>query len=254
MRFLPFLLCLSLSFAACSKAPAPVPPAAAPTVAAAPAAPVAAPAPAPAEAPPAPASPTAPATTLQDSDYQVIADGKPYSAVAGKIEVVEFFNYICPACNSFDPLLHAWKAKLPVDVHLIYVPADFRADFEVYARAYYAADLLGIAEKAHQAVYQAIHDTHTLPGEGRLPDEKVIAAFYAQHGVTAQAFSDAMNSFAVNIRMSQGHQFEVQSQLASTPSLLVNGRYMVKGKDFEDKLRIASLLIERERSQSATKK
>lgn len=235
------LLCLLLSTAACSKA-APPAPSAAPAVA------VAAATPTPVAAPTTPAaSPAAPA--LQASDYQVIADGKPYSAAAGGIEVVEFFNYICPACNDFNPLLQAWKAKLPADVHLVYVPADFREDFAVYARAYYAADLLGIAEKTHEAVYQAIHETHTLPGEGRLPDTAVISAFYAQHGVTAAAFLDAMNSFAVNTRMNQGHQYEVQSQLSSTPSLLINGRYMAKGNTFEDKLRIAGQLIERERAK-----
>lgn len=249
------LLCLLLSTVACSKTSTPPPPApsipsaaitAQPAVEAA----VATPAPTAATSP----TPATAVAALQDSDYQVIADGKPYRAAAGGIEVVEFFNYICPACNSFDPMLQAWKAKLPADVRLVYVPADFREDFAIYARAYYAADLLGIAEKTHEAVYEAIHETHTLPGEGRLPDTAVIAAFYGQHGVTSAAFLDAMNSFAVNTRMSQGRQYEMASQLNSTPSLLINGRYMVKGNSFEDKLRIAGQLIERERQKGTASK
>ena len=192
--------------------------------------------------------------TLEASDYETIENGKPYAATPGKIEVVEFFNYACPACDAFEPLMAAWKAQLPADVNVVYVPADFRPDFEVYARAYYAADLLGIAAKTHAAVYEAIHKSRTLPGEGAPPEASVLAGFYAKHGVTAQAFVDAMNSFAVNTRMSQGRQYMIQSKLNSTPSMLVNGRYMAKGRSFEDKLRITGLLIERERSRGAAGK
>lgn len=201
------------------------------------------------------ATPAAPAgSDLKSSDYTTVSGGKPYRPQAGKIEVVEFFNYACPACNAFEPLFEAWRAKLPADVSVVFVPADFREDFSIYARAYYAADLLGIADKAHQAVYRAIHSEHSLPGEGALPDKDVIAGFYTQYGTTKAAFLDAMDSFAVNTRMSQGHQYMVQSQIRSTPSLIIDGQYLVNGTGFEDKLRIASLLIERQRKAAAPAK
>ncbi len=193
-------------------------------------------------------------STLRDEDFTVIPDGKPYDPVKGKIEVVEFFNYICPACNAFDPQLQEWKARLPADVNLVYVPADFNPDFITYARVYYAADLLGLAEKTHHAIYQAIHVDHKLPGEGESPDPQKIALFFEQYGVTAQAFMDAMDSFAVNTRMDQGHQFEMQSRIMGTPSLVIDGKYLVKAGSFADRLRITSLLIERERSAGAVAK
>lgn len=269
------LMAALLALAACSRAPAPV---AAPAAQAesAPAATASAPAPeaaqpapeaaaqqpvkpaaesaaaVPAAATPAPAPQAA--GELKSSDYTTVSGGKPYRPQAGKIEVVEFFNYACPACNAFEPLFEAWRAKLPADVNLVFVPADFREDFSVYARAYYAAELLGIADKAHQAVYRGIHSEHSLPGEGALPDKDVIAGFYAHYGTTKPAFLDAMDSFAVNTRMSQGHQFMMQSQIRSTPSLIIDGKYLVNGTGFEDKLRIASLLIERQRKASSPAK
>ncbi len=188
------------------------------------------------------------ATPLRDSDFTVIQGGRPYDETGSKIEVVEFFNYICPACNVFEPLFQEWKAKLPKDVHVIYVPADFREDFSFYARVYYAAELLGLVEKTHDAVYKAIHEDHKLPGEGESLDAQRIANFYVPYGTTAQAFVDAMNSFTVNTHMNRGNQFEMQCQLESTPTLVISGKYMVKGKSFGDSLRIASQLIERERN------
>lgn len=204
----------------------------------------------------APAAPTSVigSSTLRDEDFTIIPNGKPYDLVKGKIEVVEFFNYICPACNAFDPLLQEWKTRLPADVNFVYLPADFNPDFIVYARAYYASDLLGLSEKTHHAIYQAIHVDHKLPGEGESPEPQKIARFFEQYGVTAQAFMDAMDSFAVNTRMDQGHQFEIQSRIMGTPSLIVDGKYLVKAGSFADRLRIASLLIERERSAGAVAK
>ena len=70
-------------------------------------------------------------------DYIEIQNGSPLDPVEGMVVVEEFFNYICPACNSFEPLFVAWTAKLPPYAKLVHIPATFRQDFMSYARAYY---------------------------------------------------------------------------------------------------------------------
>lgn len=263
-------LALLSAVGACSKAPEPAPaaapaaaeaapaaeatPTAAPAAApaesaaaepatAAPAAPPAAPAPAPVAAPtPAPAAPVK-STLTEGVDYKLISDGQPFEPADGKIEVVEFFNYACPACNSFNPMLKAWKAKLPADVKLVYVALDFRPDFVQYARAYFAAEALGLVEKTHEQVYDGVHVTHTLPGEGTPPDEARIAAFYSRFGVSAAEFQQTMSGFAVNTKIAKARKYAAQSQVQSTPSLLVNGKYLVKGQSRDDMLRITDQLI-----------
>ena len=77
-------------------------------------------------------------------DYIEILNGRPLEPAAdGVIVVEEFFNYICPACNSFEPTFVSWTSKLPSYVKVVHVPATFRADFIQYAKAYYAAEALG---------------------------------------------------------------------------------------------------------------
>src|SRR5262245_65806035 len=72
-------------------------------------------------------------------DYTEIPNGRPLDpAAAGVVVVEEYFNYICPACNSFEPSFAAWVAKQPANVKVVHIPATFRADFQQYARAYYA--------------------------------------------------------------------------------------------------------------------
>jgi thiol:disulfide interchange protein DsbA len=183
-------------------------------------------------------------------DYVEIPNGRPLEPTDGAAIVVEeYFNYACPGCNAFEPYFAAWAKALPPDVELEHVPAAFRADFVQYARAYYAAEALGVAERAHQAVYDGIHRSRTLPAEGERPDEARIARFYAEFGVDAEAFLAAMQSFGVEAKVKRATEHMQRSRIPSTPSLVVNGRYLVGGESYADMLRIATALIEKERAE-----
>jgi len=179
-------------------------------------------------------------------DYVEITNGTPPDPSSNQIVVEEFFNYICPACFGFEPLLVAWTAKLPPYAKLIHVPATFRADFMQYARAYYAAEALGLVEKTHAAVYEAVHVTHKVPAEGDKVDEDRIAAFYAGYGVDKTQFLNTMKSFGVETKLKRATERMQRSKISGTPSLVVNGRYLVRGDSSQDMLRIASYLIEKE--------
>lgn len=179
-------------------------------------------------------------------DYEVIQNGRPLAPADGKVVVEEFFNYICPACNLFEPEFAAWISQLPDYVRVDYVPASFRPDFVPYANAYYAAQALGVAEQTHKAIYDAIHHHNQLPKEGDRPDEEKIAAFYAGYGVDGQKFLATMRSFGVKARVRAAAEHMKRSRIASTPSLLINGRYLIKGRTYADRLRIAGYLIEKE--------
>ena len=180
------------------------------------------------------------------TDYIEIANGSPIDPADGMVVVEEVFNYICPACNSFEPLFVAWTANLPSYVRVDHVPAAFRPDFVQYAHAYYAAQSFGLVDETHKAVYDAIHRTHALPAEGDKPDEERIAEFYADHGVDAQEFLAAMQSFGVDLKVRRATEHMQRSRVTSTPSIIVNGRYLVRGRTYDDMLRIASYLIEKE--------
>jgi thiol:disulfide interchange protein DsbA len=145
----------------------------------------------------------------------------------------------------------AWQAKLPAYAKVVHVPATFRADFVPYAKAYYAAQGLGLVEKTHRAVYEAIHVKHSIPAEGDRPDEEKIAAFYAGYGVSKEQFLSAMRSFGVKFKVDRATEHMTKSRVPSTPTLLVNGRYLIKGSTWDDSLRIASFLIEREHARAS---
>jgi thiol:disulfide interchange protein DsbA len=187
------------------------------------------------------------------TDYAEIQGGQPYLPLNGKVEVVEVFNFICPACNAFEPSFEAWKAKLPADVRVTYVPAAFGAQWLPYAQAYLVAEEMGLDAKSHTAVFTAIHATHALPGEGQPPNEAAIGQFYAKYGADPKQFVDAMHSFATDARLNRAKQFMLASGVQGTPTLIINGKYRVIGKSFDDMVRIADALIARERTGGAAK-
>ena len=192
--------------------------------------------------------PQGPAPVL-GQDYEEIPGGTPWRAEPGKIEVVEVFGYVCPACARFAPVVEAWHSKLPADVAFRYVAAPFGPEWDPYAKAFYVAEQQGLVGRTHMPLIDAIHVKDSMPGEGDGPDEQKIANFYAQYGANAQQFLAAMNSFAVATKVNQGRQWMQKAGVTGTPTMIVNGKYRVTGgQTYDDVLRIADHLIARERA------
>jgi protein dithiol oxidoreductase (disulfide-forming) len=229
------LLAATLMLGACEKAPAPE---------------AASPAPAPA-APAADASPVEGPAPVAGTDYVEIPGGAPFAPAVGKVEVVEVFGYTCPHCASFEPMLEAWEARQPEHVRLVRVPAPFGGFWTPYAKAYFAAQELGLEEKTHQAVYDAIHVQGTLPAAPTVATDEQLARFYAGHGADAKAFAERMGSYSVQAKLRRAMTFIMRSGVDGTPTLVVAGKYRVNGKSAADTLRIADHLIALERADAA---
>ena len=184
-------------------------------------------------------------------DYVEIQGGQPFEPRNGKIEVVEVFNFICPSCARFEPLLDSWRKTMPPGVRLTFVPADFYPQWHVYALSYLVAESMGLDAKSHEAVFNAIHIAHTLPGESDKIDESKVAKFYGQYGADPKQFADAMHSFAIDAKLKRAKQFMLASGVERTPTLVVDGKYRVAGKRDEDVLRITKQLVAQERAAGA---
>jgi thiol:disulfide interchange protein DsbA len=181
-----------------------------------------------------------PAAPIAGEDYVLIDDGQPYQPLAGKkIEVVEVFGYWCHHCAEFQPKVEAWKQALPADVRFTYVPAVF-SDDDPFARAYFAAADAGALGRTHDELFRAVHDDRILATNATLDE---IAWFYGEHGLVPAKMKVAMTSPATTARLQRARDFALRSGVEGTPSLVINGRYRVRGRTHDDTLRIASQLI-----------
>lgn len=162
-----------------------------------------------------------------------------------KIEVIEFFWYGCPHCYSFEPLLMAWKKTLPEDVNFVPIPAVWGAQMDLHAKMYYVSIALGLEDKVHLKIYQAMNEQNK-----RFTSETQIANFFADYGVNKERFTQLFNSFGINSQVIQGNNKVKASGLTGTPELLINGKYRTGSSMAGSQSRmlaIANFLIEKER-------
>ena len=166
----------------------------------------------------------APATNWEAGKNYFVIDPPQPTATGNKIEVLEVFSYACPHCAHFQPYAEQLKQSLPAGAVFTYMPAVFNPSWEPYARAYYTAESLGVVDKTHQELFDALHRDH-MPM--RTIDE--LAGFYAEHGVDKAKFMATSGSFEVESKLSRASTIVKADGVDGTPSILVNGKYRVTG-------------------------
>ena len=168
------------------------------------------------------------------------------TADPGKIEVAEFFWYGCGHCYTFEPMIEQWKKSLPDDVDFQGSPAIWNAQMELHARAFYAAQVLGVLDTMHLVLFQAMNVDRK-----RLSSEAELAALFTANGVSAEDFGKAFNSFGVSSQVRQANARARAAKITGTPALMVNGKYHVstrKAGSQANMLKVAEFLIEKERA------
>ncbi len=141
----------------------------------------------------------------------------------GKIEVIEFFRYACGYCYQLQSLVEPWIEKLPSDVQFRRVPAVFNNRREAQdASIFYAFEALGLVDKLHRPLFDAIH-------RDRLPTDNgpALGQWLTKQGVDAKKFEDTTKSFGVQGKVRRANRLTADYQLSGTPAMSVHGRYMV---------------------------
>jgi thiol:disulfide interchange protein DsbA len=182
------------------------------------------------------ASGTALAEAQLGKDYTLLNPPQPTNTK--KIEVLEFFFYGCSHCYHLHPLLSAWKKTMPRDVELTYVPTVFRDSWEPMAYTYYALESMGDQAQLHDALYRAWNEDNIV-----LVDEDKIADFVAKHGVDRAKFTAAYDSFAMKSMVTRAKQMIRSYGINGTPTLVVDGKYVIEGLQPEDTIQALKRVI-----------
>jgi thiol:disulfide interchange protein DsbA len=191
---------------------------------------------------------------VEGVQYKRLASPQPTSA-PGKIEVVEVFSYACPHCFHMEPEIEEWLKAKPDDVVFVRLPAVFRPEWEPLAKAYFTAEILGVLDKTHEALFEAIHEKNQ-----RFGDEAAIQAFFVSQGVSAEDFKKTFDSFAVAVKVNNAKLMTRRYAIEGVPTLIVNGKFSTSGtlaganeKDHSVKevnertLKVVDYLVEQER-------
>jgi len=171
--------------------------------------------------------------------------------VSDTVEVTELFSYACSHCNTFEPYMQSWNKSKPEYIKLNRLPVAFgRRAWELMARGYMAAEMMGIADKSHVAMMDAIWKERK---QFRSLDE--LADFYSGFGVEKDAFIAHFKSFAADSKMRKGQRDVQLFGIKGTPSLVVNRKYRIESNEnvagFETMLGVANYLAEREHAAAS---
>lgn len=182
------------------------------------------------------------------TDYLTLDKPAPTEAAAGQVEVVEFFWYSCPHCNSFEPQLEAWAKKLPKDVVVRRVPVSFRPDFEPQQRLYYVLEGMGKVDALHKKVFYAIHVE-----KQALNTAALVTAWAEKQGIDKAKFTEMYNSFSVSTKVRKATQLQDIYKVDGVPALGIAGRYYTSGtlaQSMERALLVTDHLVGQSRSKA----
>jgi thiol:disulfide interchange protein DsbA len=181
---------------------------------------------------------TTPTTTnwVEGEHYFLIKPAQPTTVAPGKVEVTEVFSYGCPACFQFYPTADKVKAALPKNAEMTYLPASWNAaeQWPLFQRAFLTAQALGIADKAHDAMFNAIWtsdelavvDRRTNRVKNPAPTLEQVAAFYERTtGVKKDEFLKYAKSFSIEVRIKSTENAIKALRADQTPTMVVNGKY-----------------------------
>jgi protein dithiol oxidoreductase (disulfide-forming) len=165
------------------------------------------------------AMPAAAQQLQRDVDYRLIPQ-QPLTT-GDRIEVIDFFFYACPYCNELEPHLARWQKQIPADVVLRRVPVVRHDSWAPLAKAYFALEAMGAAERLHAAAYRGYHDDN-LP----LGQEQVVAEWVQKQGLDREKFLAIYRSDDIRAKVERARQMTRDYDIQGTPTIVVDGRFL----------------------------
>ena len=181
-------------------------------------------------------------------NYEAVSPAQPTEAKPGQVEVIEFFWYGCPHCFAVEPYLEAWIKSGPKGVQFRRIAAAMKgSEFYTDAQAYYTAQVLGVGDKIHEPLFNAIH----LDGDGALRDDvDALRTFFGKYGVAPKDFDATWNSFAVQTRMSEAAQIADRYSVNGVPTFIINGKWKTGAgyqMNYPDIIKCVQFLVDKEK-------
>lgn len=182
----------------------------------------------------------------QEGVHYFKIDQVPADTGSDIVEVTELFSYACSHCNTMEPYVQSWSKTKAGNVKFNRIPVGFgRRSWEMMARAYITAEMMGIVEESHVAMMNAIWKQGK---QFRNLDE--LADFYSGFGVKRSAFIAHFQSFAADSQLRKSQRDVQLFGITGTPSLVVNRKYRITSnknvRGFDVMMDIVDFLVAKE--------
>lgn len=172
-------------------------------------------------------------------DYEIV-DTSSLKAVAtnDKVSVTEFFSFGCPWCFRIEPTLNQWTTLNSQTIKLKRIPVVFNKEWIYYAKAYYAADLLGIGSKVNPLLFKAIQTDKKL-----LNNNQAMIDFFVALGVNKEIAESAFtHSTTVDMKIQEGNVIMGRMRINAVPAFVVNHKYKTDLQMAKDEKRLFQII------------
>lgn len=163
--------------------------------------------------------------TAEPSVSMVHSPQPPLTKGDDRVEIEAVFAYDCGPCYRLEPAIKRLAEDLGETVEVFHVPAPLNPAWGAYARAHHVAEQLGIIDKARPVLFDEARagglTISSVTGLTRL--------FEQRFGVDPGATFAAYNSESVDDTMVASYRRLQAYGVVGTPTLVINGRYMITG-------------------------
>ena len=184
-----------------------------------------------------------PGSAFAQQGYEEIS-APQRTANPDKVEVIEFFWYGCPHCFQFEPHIKEWIENKPDNVEFISMAPPLNPAWKVHSQAFYAAEVLGVLDQFHEAMFNAIHRD-----KKPMRKPKDVGKLVDSLGLDGDKFVRTMKSFNVDAKIRQSLQKAKDVGISSVPTVIVNGKYRTSGAiagSYPNLINVINQLVETE--------
>ena len=139
-----------------------------------------------------------------------------------RVALTLYFWYGCPHCFAFRHYLQPWLAEWEDKIAFKRVPIALKPSWIDHARAFYAAQQLGVLPRFHPAVYDALH-VQKRP----LNSVEALADFAGSLGIDVAAFRNAMLSSTTTAAIQRDNAAVKRLAIRTTPTLVIGDQQLI---------------------------
>jgi thiol:disulfide interchange protein DsbA len=162
-----------------------------------------------------------PADPKNGAEYVTLQTPQPVQTTGKQIEVIEFFMYHCPHCNTLEPELAAWVKKQGDNISFKRVHFPYSGPADPEAHLYLTLEAMGKLPTLHEKVFHAIHVQRQ-----RLSTDAAVLDWAVKNGLDKTKFLEFWNSFGVMTKLKRLTAIVAAYKVDGAPTLVVDGKYM----------------------------
>ena len=185
---------------------------------------------------------------FEEGVHYTVLDTPVPTRDGNRVEVVKAFSYGCSPCYALEQSIAKWGNVGAAEIDFWQFPAVWNEPMAVLARAFYAAQELGVLRQVHGPLFTAI-----VVEQRKLSTASELSGFVATLGVDSDAFMSAYLSSTVRRQVEAAERKVRSYNLASAPEFIVNGKYRVdrmRAGGLTEMLDVVDFLVQRELSGS----